>query len=221
MPSCKVTGCPCPTTRWGTLCNTHKCRQRRHGHPEQRGVTKAYLRQYIKLVRDHVTRNTANPVWGQLDNLWCVLVDECARELAEERRLGLARVIYGREARQQLERLKGIVKPREAIETILAMFLMWEFEPRQFRSDDAFRFQLVRRVRGLSEVNAGTWYDHGSRRVRRVYRDLRPKATRALAGYLVNTFGRAGLYIAKQECARLDEQRNAKQQLDNALGKLK
>ena len=221
MRTCKVPGCPFTTTRWGKLCNTHKCRQRRHGHPEQRAVTKAYLRQYIKLVRDYISRNAANPVWGQLDSLWCALLEECARERAEERRDGRAYIVHGREAREQLERLKGVVDPREAIETVLAMFLMLEFEPRQFRSDDAFRFQLVRRVRGLSEVNAGTWYDHGSRRVRRVYRDLRPKSTRALAGYLVDSFGRAGLYIAKQECARLDQQRNAKKQLDAALSELK
>jgi hypothetical protein len=34
------------------------------------------------------------------------------------------------------------------------MFVMWEMEPRKFRSDDAFRMQLARRVRRLTEANA-------------------------------------------------------------------
>ena len=58
------------------------------------------------------------------------------------------------------------------------MYLMLEQEePRRFRSDDGFRFQLARRVRALTDVNQGTWYDHWAQRVKRVYRDTAPKTT--------------------------------------------
>jgi hypothetical protein len=41
-------------------------------------------------------------------------------------------------------------------------------DPRRFRSDTAYRFQLVRRTRALADVNAGLRYDHRSNKVRRV-----------------------------------------------------
>src|SRR4051812_21841089 len=103
MPTCKVIGCRVPTTRWGTLCNAHKCRQRRHGHPEQPAITTTYLRQYTRIVREHVRRNAASPVWAQLDSLWSLLIDECICELREQRREGRPSVAHERQAKEQLE----------------------------------------------------------------------------------------------------------------------
>lgn len=219
MSLCAVPGCRFPRLPRSPLCNTHKSAKRRHGDAQQRGITASELRPYIKTVRAHIRRNAKNTVWEQLDNLWRLLLEGCERELHEQR--NRAAVAYVREAKEQLVKLHGNVKPRDAIETVLAMYLLLEWQPRRFKSDDAFRSQLVRRVRSLSDMNVGSYYQHTSRKTKRVYRDLSPRTTRALAGYLTDTFGRAGLYIASLERNRIEAQGKAKQALDTALSELK
>jgi hypothetical protein len=81
----------------------------------------------------------------------------------------------------------------------MAMFLMQEADPHRFRSDDAFRFQLTRRVRGLSEVNAGTWTDRTTGRRKLVYRELPPKAAAVLARWFIETLAGVGVLVARLE----------------------
>ncbi|WP_245898218.1 hypothetical protein [Phreatobacter cathodiphilus] len=81
----------------------------------------------------------------------------------------------------------------------MAMFMMLEMEPRRFRTDEAFSHQLVRRVRGLTETNAGRWFDHRSGKVKRAYRDLPPRTARIMASILAKALGGGGLTLAKLE----------------------
>lgn len=48
---CGVRGCPGTTTPYGTYCNTHSTRQKRHGHPQGRAVT-PQERRGVSWVRD-------------------------------------------------------------------------------------------------------------------------------------------------------------------------
>jgi hypothetical protein len=79
--------------------------------------------------------------------------------------------------RHEVQACDAIVKVAESVEaaavveTALAMYVMLEMAPRRFLSDDAFRFQLVRRIRGLTEVNAGEWYGHKTGKTKRAYKD--------------------------------------------------
>ena len=60
---CQVTGCAQRTTRYGALCNKHKINDRRHGHPEQEGITAVALKPYRGMVRGLIKRNAGNDVW--------------------------------------------------------------------------------------------------------------------------------------------------------------
>ena len=91
------------------------------------------------------------------------------------------------------------------IQVLLAMYVMEELEQRRFRSDPGFRFQLVRRVRALADVNAGTRYDYKSNKVRRVYREMSPRAVAMIGQWLADTLGGAGARLAKME--REDQER--------------
>jgi hypothetical protein len=62
---------------------------------------------------------------------------------------------WKRTAAFELVKLSNAVEARAVLKTVLAMFLMQDQEPRKFRSDNAFLTQMVRRVRGLTKVNAG------------------------------------------------------------------
>jgi hypothetical protein len=62
-------------------------------------------------------------------------------------------------------------------------------QPRTFKSDQAFNYQLARRVRSLSNVNAGEYWDNNTKKTKRVYRDIPPKTLSVLAEYLKDIFG--------------------------------
>jgi hypothetical protein len=106
------------------------------------------------------------------------------------------------------------------VETALAMFMLQELEPRRFRSDEAFRTQLVRRVRGLTEVNAGEYYDHASGKTKRAYRELTPRATAVLGLWLAEAFGGAGLHLARLELTEWEKKNEERRELHKALSEL-
>lgn len=84
---------------------------------------------------------------------------------------------------------------------------------RRFLSDRAFDFQLSRRVRALSDVNAaGTYFDHKTGKTKRVYRDVLPGTLMALAEPLKAAFGVAGLYLA--ELDKRDEKSKAAKKME-------
>jgi hypothetical protein len=97
------------------------------------------------------------------------------------------------------------------------MYLMQDQEQRRFRSDDAFRVQLVRRVMRLSEVSADQWHDRRTGRVRRAYRDFAPAAAATLGQWLAQALGAAGLHLAKLEQDDAEKAREATLDFHKAL----
>ena len=77
--------------------------------------------------------------------------------------------------------LGDAVPAREVVVCTLAMFVMEGLEPRKFRSDDAFRTTLARRVRRLTEANAAHYFDPVADKGKRVYRDVAPRAAKEFA----------------------------------------
>jgi hypothetical protein len=201
MP-CRVPYCTGPTSRFGTHCYTHRARQRRHGHPLQRAVTKAELAHYVAFVRKRKARNPASPFWKVVEGRWAGLVEH-ARGVTGEFYSGRPMIRHEVQACDAVVKIAENVEPDVVVETALAMYVMLEMDPRRFLSDDAFRWQLVRRLRGLTEVNAGEWYDHKTGKTKRAYRDLSPRTTAIMARLLVQTFGAPGVMLAKKEAEDL------------------
>jgi hypothetical protein len=98
---------------------------------------------------------------------------------------------------------------------------MAENDPRRFRTDDAFRFQLVRRVRALTELNRGTWQDRRTGRTRHAYRDVGPRATTYLAEMLAETLGVIGLTVARMDRDQAKTKEQERQELYEDLINLK
>ena len=117
---------------------------------------------------------------GPLDGRWLTVVDH-ARDVVAAVNAGRAGPGYERMAAYEVLKLAEEVKPREVVETGLAMFMMQELEPRRFRSDAAFRFQLVRRVRALGDVNVGEYFDDETGKMKRVYREFSREPQRSWA----------------------------------------
>lgn len=98
---------------------------------------------------------------------------------------------------------------------------MWEMDQRRFRTDDAFRMQLPRRVRRLTEANAAFYFDPVADKGKRVYRDLPPRAAKVFAGWLAEVFGGAGLHVARLELADIEKGKEDRLALRSALAELK
>ena len=213
MSQCHAPGCTAETSRWGKLCSTHKSRQRRHGHPSQQGISKTELTPYLAIIRQRWANNPDSLLWSSLEARWLALVDHCRGVVAAYLN-GRAMNRNERQACAEVQKLADHVEARDVIETALALYLMHEQAPRRFVSDDAFRYQLSRRLRGLADVNAGTWFDQTTGKVKRVYRDLPAITTMVMGAMLAETFGVAGLLLARRE--EDDAERRRRETLDLA-----
>jgi hypothetical protein len=67
-------------------------------------------------------------------------------------------------------------------------------------------------VRALSDVNAGTYFDHKTGKTKRVYRDVLPGTLMALAEPLKAAFGVAGVFLA--ELDQRDERNKAAKRME-------
>jgi hypothetical protein len=217
---CRASGCRRPTaSRFSHYCSAHRSRARRHGDVEQKSVTTAELKPYLKRVRTRIKKNANNPVWTILESRWRALLDY-ARGVLAAHSAGRPGSRYERSAAREIVKLGDEVEVHRVVETALAMVMMLEFEPGKFASDRAFRTQLVRRVRALTDINFGESYQHSTGKVRRYYRELPPRATNIMAGWLIDLMGAAGLHVARLEKSEMERVANEKRVFHQALSEL-
>jgi hypothetical protein len=127
---------------------------------------------------------------------------------------------HERIAAEEVLKLSDAVPPREIVETSLALFMMQELQPRRFKTDRAFRTQLVRRVRGLTDLNAGSWFDNQTSKTKRAYKELTPRAAMVFGQWLAGAFGGVGLHLAKLEQAEYDKKQREQRALHASLSQL-
>ena len=218
---CRASGCERSTTsRFSVYCPRHQSRLRRQGDVAQEAISKADLKGYLKLVRQRIEKNRDSPAWGQLEARWLALVEH-AKGIVAAFHAGKPGVRYVRKAAQEMLKVAEAAAPRTVVETVLAVYVMQELDPRRFRSDPGFRFPLVRRVRALADVSAGQRWDHKSDRVRRVYRELTPKAVATIGQWLAEALGGAGLHLARLELRDIEKDKEDRLALRSALAELK
>jgi len=206
---CRAPGCRSrAATRYGTYCSSHKAQLRRHGAVGQRAIIKADLKPYRALVAARLEQNKDKPLLTQLEARWRAVITMAGRIREEARAKPMVR--FRREAAIEVLRLGQTVDARDIVETVLAIYVMQDQEPRRFKGDQAFRTQLVRRVRGLTILNADTWPDPATGREKRVYRDLAPRTVTVLSQWLAEALGAAGVHFAKLE--RQDHERRQREQ---------
>lgn len=218
---CRAPGCATETSsRYSPYCGTHRGRLRRQGAIDQQGVTKTELASYQRLVRARIERNPDSAAWDRLDDAWLHIVAHAKDILAAERQ-GRAGVRHERIAAREVVTLGDAVPAREVVVCTLAMFVMWEMDQRRFRTDDAFRTQLARRVRRLTEANAAFYFDPVADKGKRVYRDLTPRAAKVFARWLAEALGGAGVHLGRLEIRDIEKGKQDRLQMRAALAELK
>ena len=197
---CSINRCGKPTSGFSIHCELHKRTLRRHGHPEQKGVTVFELKPYRDRIAARRAKNPANPTWALLSARWEALTAHAAARL-DAVAMGLPGSAYERQAAEQLVTLRDSVPGVTLVEVALAMFALEAHRPARFKSDKAFGFQLARRVRGLAEVNAGSHWNIREGRMKRTYRDVPPRVLESLAESLGQGAVRQGVDVIFTSCA--------------------
>lgn len=217
MPTCRVPGCAGPTSTYGALCNRHELRHRRHGDVYQTALSKTELRPYIALVRNRKDRNPDNPAFPAVVTAWLNLVEDATARVAASER-GEAMNRHNRIVAYEIAKLGQEVEPDVVAETGLALFMIWEMDPHRFRSDRAFRHQLVRCIRRLAKSKS-TYIPKEGAFVSGNY-ILPPKATAKFADLLTAAFGGAGVMLARKERADVEARRKNREELAQGLAEL-
>src|SRR5262245_55857089 len=74
--TCRAPGCWSPAaSRFAAYCSPHRTALRRHGAVDQKAITKAQLKPYLKLVQARIKRNKENAAWYNLDHRFELLVE--------------------------------------------------------------------------------------------------------------------------------------------------
>jgi hypothetical protein len=152
----------------------------------------------VEIVRARKAKNPGKAAWLSMEARWNALVGIADGIIAEARK-GKPMKRYKRLAAYELRRLGDHVSPEKVIETVLAIYLMQDRDPRRFRSDKAFWTQLVRRVRGLTKANAGVWPNGETGKPKIAYSVLDPGTTGTLAAWIVEALGVAGVWLVNLE----------------------
>lgn len=202
---CRASGCTALTTLYGIYCSTHKDRNRRHGAPDQRGITKFDLKPYLTQIQARIEKNQGLTIWTLLDQRWAGLTS-----YAEGFELG-TRSRWTHDAAKEVRKLALMVDPRLAVTIVLAMYLMREQAGHRFRSDRAFNTQLVRRLRALTEANVLFSTSTRTGRQARVYTEVPPRVTAIMAEWIIGALGTAGVWFARSEKASEDRRREGQE----------
>ncbi|MCC4239870.1 hypothetical protein [Thalassospira povalilytica] len=182
-------------------------------------MTKGDLKPYLAAIDEIMERNRDNPAWGIATQRWNALVHHC-QSIVEAYLNGKAIVKFKVQAAREVIRLYEHVEALEVIRTVCAIYLMAEHRPRTFLSDQAFIHQLVRRCRGLTDANAGIWYDQTTGKAKRVYRDLPRRTVSFLGQMITDTLGAISLSVARKDRRTREHQNQQRENLKNALEEL-
>lgn len=217
---CIVPRCGHPSSGRSNKCNAHRLTLRRHGHPGQVGIKVTEYAPYRAAIRKLWDTNEGNPFWNVMEARW-----QGSRAIAEAT---LARATtgaaYNRHEQRAAEELLKLARnvPFQVIAcTAMAIYVFQADRPHRFRDDQAFAFQLVRKVRALDDLAVYCVWNHKRKRMHRAYRDLPPGAVRILAGYLSASFGEAGLLLRDHEKSRPRLQATESKLMADALRSLR
>ncbi|MEZ2142647.1 hypothetical protein AAE026_10085 [Bradyrhizobium sp. DN5] len=213
-PRCRVNGCANARAGHSLLCSKHRSRKRRHGHEEQRTISKSDLKPFIEKVQARIAKQPDAKLWSVLDQRWDIVTSKWRAELPTT----IYR--YVRAGTKELVRLADTVSGRDVAVTVIAMYLLQANDPRLFRNEMGFRTQLVRRVRTLSSTSFSRWSGASDGRERRAMKELEPRTVEYLSALLVKLFGPAGVRVAQLERREEEEQRKEQLAFYEALGEV-
>ncbi|MEK9285688.1 hypothetical protein MTR72_39880 [Bradyrhizobium sp. ISRA442] len=172
------------------------------------------MKPFIEKVQARIAKQPEAKLWSICDQRW----EAWTSSWRSQPPTTIYRFV--RSAAKELVRLADNTSGREVAITTVAMYLLQEHDPRLFKSEAAFRAQLVRRVRSLSTASFSEWDGAADGRTRRAMKLLEPRTTEYLGGVLVELFGQAGVRVAQLEKREEEERKKAVLALHSALAEV-
>lgn len=191
---CILPDCGQPRIGRSNKCNAHRIALRRHGHPLQTSIKVPEFEPYRQAMQRLWAANPDASVWQVMRARWGRCIAQ-ANALAAHRSSGLAHNRYEARAADALLALDSSVDFQRIACTALAVYLYADARPQRFADDQGLSFQVVRKVRALDELSVGKTWNHKTRSMHRVYRDIPPAVVRLLADYLRAVFAEAALLL--------------------------
>ncbi|WP_406853795.1 hypothetical protein ABEG18_14635 [Alsobacter sp. KACC 23698] len=177
------------------------------------------LKPYVKRVEERIEKNQDKIIWSAVEARWLANVEN-AKRIWGDFYAGKAGSGWEREAAASVLKLADNVQPMTVVKTVLALYLLERDNPHFFQDDRALRFQITRRVRGLTKLNAGSYWDAKANGNRLVYKDLHPKAAEFFAQWIVQTLGPVGVHLQHLEDREVEIKRRAEADFREALSEL-
>ena len=222
---CRIAHCTKPSAggrtgaAWATLCNTHRRRERRHGDPLQNPILVSHLAQYLRSLDKRQKAKPNAAIWGMLVARWGSLIDRCHGVMTTYA-AGTPTIRWEQQAAAELIRVADEAKADDVWRIAAAMFMLREYEPRRFASDNGFLVQLGRRVRHLASANRGSFIDPSTGGVKFVYRDVNQRVAVLIGQMLAEAFGVAGLKFAEQDQQEVEQREAERKAFHRALNEV-
>ncbi|GEM_PF-3218890 len=199
MRPCKQQGCGHDAKGFSSYCEYHKRNKARHGHPLQRGITKADLKPYVKEVRAFLANNHPDKAKAVLEGIWGRTV-KASQRFIDMANKGSPFIGYEMEAHQAVLSLAREQDAETIGVTLIALGLWLEEDPRFWKHHDGFRYQAVRMLLRLNPREASFQWRNGKME-RSSYRQVPPKTIEHLWAIIHST----GLIAYGVEIARRKE----------------
>lgn len=153
---CRAHGCSRERRGYSVFCRSHHKHKARHGHAEQIGVTQAELKPYADEIKAFLDKRPEGAGWGPLRELLRAFIGN----LEGERR-AMDRGASNKYRRKALDMILAVagdsaVSGDDVLLTVGGLLLFQKRRPTRFKSDEALRAQVCRRVRGLSSASVRT-----------------------------------------------------------------
>jgi hypothetical protein len=186
------------------MCELHRQRWRRNGEPTQERITKKEVRPYVRQARQIVERDTSGRIETALQQIHGILRDHTAVIVGDAERGRWVAKWQERAAQETLNVLSDVDAVTCGV-TIGGVFLLRLVEPRLFKSDRGFTFQLARLFRGQTDLSYGEYYNYQTGKTKKTYKDLPTQVVHEIGRLLIEVYARwAGhlLQIERRERER-------------------
>lgn len=219
--TCSVEGCRSAViARYSPLCQSHRQRLRRFGHPLQPTIFPRDLTVHLKVLARRQGDNADSKAWTILRHRWSAITQEA---LAVVSAASAGRPYDARElqAARLLQGLAGAVDVDLLIRTCMAVVFHRQADPRRYASDRAVLFTMARMALRLNPGAMGRYYDHKTKRSRTVRLDASPRVLEMVGHKLNASFGGAAAQLWAIEQSRVPAVELERRTLAEALQGLK
>jgi hypothetical protein len=187
------------------LCTAHHSRARVHGDPRQTLITRQELKPFEDRVRKVMaTRNQALIV-STLTEINDRIRRYAEAEIAQFHR-GTASNRHLITACDQLQKVSTNVDPVRIAVTLAALFLLRDYQPRRFVSDEGMVGAIVRQYRLPSGIARGMTYDRKRNKDIGWFKSLPKEVTRYMGKVIVEMYGPWIAHLVQAEKRLLDDE---------------